>query len=275
MMNKRGFLIWLLACLPILAFAQTKTQDCLPIRTIPPAQVAFSDGETFTVIGSYKWGVINTDVGTVDFTLKKEGDYFFAQGEIRTARFFNSFYKVQDHYESRFHSSNMRPVHFMRDIHEAKYTIENHYTWNSDNSINAHIVRKSGIQDTILPARECTFDFVTLFYFLRCLNFDAMEIGHISPISFAVDDDVFDLYLRYEGKEEKKVQGLGTFRCLKFAAQTVAGVVFDGTQELVFWLSDDKNHLPIGVESPLVIGRVSARLGSYGNLRFPLTSKIK
>lgn len=214
--------------------------------------------------------------GHCGFYTAKTRKLFFAQGEIRTARFFNSFYKVQDHYESRFQSSNMRPVHFMRDIHEAKYTIQNYYTWNPDHSINARINHKSGwVQDTLLPARECTFDFVTLFYFLRCLDFSAMKVGHISPISFAVDDDVFDLYLRYEGVEEKKIQGLGTFRCLKFAAQTVAGVVFDGSQELVFWLSDDKNHLPLCIESPLIIGRVSGRLASYRNLRFPLTSKIK
>lgn len=253
-------------------------KPCLPVRDVPPHQVAFQEGEQLTMVASYKWGLVMTDVGTVSLSLTEERNHpvpqFFAQAEIRTARFFNAFFKVEDHYESRFNVTNMRPTHFMRTIKENKYRIENHYKYLPDGSIDARIVRKGGIQDTLLPGRICTFDFVTLIYFLRNLDFEHMKVGQVSPISFAVDDGIFELYLHYEGKEEKKIQGLGTFRCLKFAAQTVAGVVFDGKEDLLFWFSDDRNHIPLFLESPVVIGRVMGRLQSYDNLRFPLTSKI-
>jgi hypothetical protein len=164
----------------------------------------------------------------------------------------------------------------MRDIHEGKYSIQNYYRYNIDHSINARIIRKDGsVQDTLLPGRVCTFDFITLFYFLRNLDFGAMKPGDVSPISFAIDEEVFELYLRYDGKDEIRIQGQGTFRCLKFSAQTVAGIVFDGKEDLRFWISDDKNRVPLFIESPVVVGRVTGRLGSYENLRFPLTSKIK
>ena len=80
---------------------------------------------------------------------------------------------------------------------------------------------------------------------------------------------MFELYLRYDGKDEIRIQGQGTFRCLKFSAQTVAGIVFDGKEDLRFWISDDKNRVPLFIESPVVVGRVTGRLGSYENLRFP------
>ncbi len=263
-----------------LAWAQEQEKPCLPVRDIPPSQMAFRPGEKLTIIASYQWGVVNTDVGTVSLEVSEsdtsEDPLYIAKGRIQTARFFNAFFRIEDYYESRFNQTNLRPTYFMRDIHEGKYTIQNYYNYNQDYSINARIIRKDGsVQDTLLPGRICTFDFITLFYFLRNLEFSNMNPGDVYPISFAIDEEIFELYLRYDGKGEIRVQGLGTFRCLKFSAQTVAGVVFDGKEDLRFWISDDRNRVPLYIESPVVVGRVTGRLGSYENLRFPLTSKIK
>ncbi len=260
--------------------AQEVEKPCLSVRDIPESQLAFGDGEKLTVIASYTWGVLNTDVGTVTLEISEKNEerapQFVAKGRIQTARFFNAFFRVDDYYESHFKKSNLRPTYFMRDIKEGKYTIQNHYHYNADHSINAGLVRKDGsVQDTLLPGRVCTFDFITIFYFLRNLEFKNMKPGDVSPISFAIDEEIFDLYLRFDGRDEIRIQGLGTFRCLKFSAQTVAGVVFDGKEELRFWISDDRNRIPLLIETPVVMGRVTGRLGSYENLRFPLTSKIK
>lgn len=265
-------LSWLLP-----AQEQEPEKPCLPVREVPVSQLAFGAGEKITIIASYTWGVVNTDVGTVSLEVaEKSTTQFQATGRIQTARFFNAFFREDDYYESHFDKSNMRPTYFMRDIHEGKYSIQNYYRYNTDHSINARIIRKDGsVQDTLLPGRVCTFDFITLFYFLRNLDFGAMKPGDVSPISFAIDEEVFELYLRYDGKDEIRIQGQGTFRCLKFSAQTVAGIVFDGKEDLRFWISDDKNRVPLFIESPVVVGRVTGRLGSYENLRFPLTSKIK
>ncbi|MFA5301230.1 MAG: DUF3108 domain-containing protein [Bacteroidales bacterium] len=263
-----------------LAGAQEIEKPCLPVRDIPPSQMAFSPGEKLTIIASYQWGVVNTDVGTVSLEISEtetsEEPLYVAKGRMQTARFFNAFFRVDDYYESRFNQSNLRPTYFMRDVHEGNYTIQNYYHYNRDHSINARIVRKDGsVQDTLLPGRICTFDFITLFYFLRNLEFSNMNPGDVYPISFAIDEEIFDLYLRFDGKDEIRIQGQGTFRCLKFSAQTVAGVVFDGKEDLRFWISDDRNRVPLYIESPVVVGRVTGRLGGYENLRFPLTSKIK
>ncbi len=260
--------------------AQDDPKQCLDVRNISPSELPFHAGEKLTIVASYKWGVVNTDVGTITLSLSDgingSQPQFTARARIQTARFFNTFFKVDDYYESRFSKKNIRPYYFMRDIHEGKYSIQNYYNYRPDYTIEAKIVRKDGsVQDTLLPGRICTFDFMSLVYFLRTMDFSSMKPGDIYPISFAIDEEIFELYLRYEGKSEIKIPGAGTFRCLKFAAQTVAGVVFDGKEDMLFWLSDDRNRIPLYLESPVVIGRVTGRLGTYENLRFPLTSKIK
>ena len=100
-------------------------------------------------------------------------------------------------------------------------------------------------------------------------------MGEKQPISFAIDDDVYNFYYVYLGKEEKKIKGLGTFNTLKFAVRLVAGSVFTGKEDMTVWVTDDGNKVPLLFESPIIVGKVQGRLVSYSNLKAPLTSKIE
>ena len=95
------------------------------------------------------------------------------------------------------------------------------------------------------------------------------------PISFVIDDDVYNFYFILLGKEVKKIKGLGTFNTLKFAVKLVAGTVFTGKDDMFIWVTDDENKVPLLFESPIIVGRVQGRLTGYSNLKSPLTSKIK
>jgi hypothetical protein len=67
---------------------------------------------------------------------------------------------------------------------------------------------------------------------------------------------------------------LRQIRTLKFAARVVAGEVFSGKEELIIWVTDDKNRVPLMFETPIKMGRVIGRLSSFRNLKHPLISKI-
>ena len=130
-------------------------------------------------------------------------------------------------------------------------------------------------RDTLLIGRICTFDVLSLFYFARNLDFSSDKIGIEQPISFVIDGEMYDLYYRYLGKEKKKIQGLGQFRTMKFAARLIAGEVFSGKEEMIIWITDDGNKIPLIFESPVIIGKVQGKIANFTNLKYPLTSKIK
>lgn len=133
--------------------------------------------------------------------------------------------------------------------------------------------------DTLLPGHGCTFDILTLFYNARNMDLEALEAGVNNPVSFAIDEEIFDIYFRYIGREEKRIPGLGVCRTLKFAAKVVAGEVFSGEQEMLIWVSDDMNRVPLLFESPIIVGSVFGRLSAWDGLRYPLeeckVTKIK
>ncbi|MDR0728997.1 MAG: DUF3108 domain-containing protein [Prevotellaceae bacterium] len=273
----------LLFCFLLLSCVATAQNDtaCMPVRDLQPDELAFADGEQLTIVANYKWGLINTDVGEATMLLSQERfhdtTYFYAHAYAKTYKFYDNFFMVRDVYEARFLSRNLRPIYFHRNINEGGYQMKNTFLFDDSRyTIRASVQRKTNPQkDTILQGRSCTFDFISLFYNSRNLDFDHIVKDQIIPISFAVDEGVYNIYYRYLGKETKKISGLGTFTCLKIAAKPVAGQVFDGQNEIHIWISDDANHIPLLIETPIIVGKVSARLSKYHGLKYPLTSRIK
>lgn len=82
---------------------------------------------------------------------------------------------------------------------------------------------------------------------------------------------------RFLGREVKNIRGTGKFRTLKFRCElaTSTGESFEDGSEFTIWISDDRNRIPLYVESPIRVGSIRARLISWKNLKYPLDSKIK
>ena len=88
-----------------------------------------------------------------------------------------------------------------------------------------------------------------------------------------LDNEVYNLYIKYLGKEEIKTK-FGKFKAIKFKPLLVKGTLFQGGEKMTVWVSDDENHIPLRIESPIVVGSVKVDMMGYQNLRYPLSSLI-
>jgi hypothetical protein len=75
------------------------------------------------------------------------------------------------------------------------------------------------------------------------------------------------------GKEKIKTR-YGTFRSIKLKALLLKGDTFKGGEDMVIWITDDANRIPIRIESPLAVGSVKVDMMHYDNLKFPLTALL-
>jgi len=50
---------------------------------------------------------------------------------------------------------------------------------------------------------------------------------------------------------------------------------FEDGSEFFIWISDDRNRIPLLVESPIRVGSVRARLRRFDGLRHPMESRIR
>lgn len=241
------------------------------------SDLPYIGGESLTYVVNYKWGAVDTDVGEAVTNLTYENGMFHSIITGRTFKFYDVFFKVREHFESKFYEDPIRPHYFYRDSQEGKYRMRNTFWFNNeDNTVQAKIQKYERTpKDTLLQGNVNTMDIPALFYKVRKIDFDSVSIGVKQPISFVIDDDIYEFYYILQGREVKKIKGLGTFKTLKFAVRLIAGSVFTGEEDMSIWVTDDENKIPLLFESPIIVGRVQGRLVDYKNIKSPLTSKIK
>jgi hypothetical protein len=110
---------------------------------------------------------------------------------------------------------------------------------------------------------------LTAIYHARNLDFSKYSIDQKIPLSLIIDNEIYDLYLRYQGREEIKVRGGTRYNCIKFSAMLVEGTIFSGGEHLTVWVTDDKNRIPVMVKAKILVGSVKAVLKSTRNLKHP------
>ncbi len=256
---------------------------CIPVRTVEEDELAFKAGEKLTFTMHYEWGAVNSDVGTGTVlldTVRYNGvKAFHCSVYGKTTRLFDLFFKVREDFDSWFACDGLKPLKFTRDTHEGHYVAKNTYIydWNAgEPHIDADVYSSSSGQRNLeLPLTSCTYDLPSLFFLARNMDIDNIVPGKKYPMTFAIDDDVYNVYFILYGRETIKVKGLGTVKTIKFAARLLAGEVFTGEEDMMIWVTDDDNRIPVCFEAPILVGTASGRLKSYSGLKHPFTSLIK
>jgi len=243
---------------------------------IEDKDLAFKNHEVLVYAASYTWGPIFTDVGELMLKVNQTKTYpieYHITVDGRTHKFYDKFFKVRDFYESKFSVPEMKSIYFHRNVNEGNYTMKNTYNFDWDNNkINAKIERQQDPpRDVEMDLNQCTLDVITYFYYLRNLDFSDAYPDKVYTLSVALDDGVYNIKCRYLGKEQKKIKALkAKVNCIKFAVEVIAGSVFKGDEKIIMWVSDDQNHIPLEVESPITVGKVKARILRFDNLKYPL-----
>ena len=260
-----------------------KGTACVPVRSVSEESLAFQHGEKMEFVLHYQWGTINTDVATATVELDSltyNGEKAFRCSAYgKTSRMFDLFFKVREDFDSWFTRDGLKPQKFTRDTYEGGYEARNtyHYIWDAAEPYIAADVysSKRGMKAITLPLTPCTFDLPSLFFFARNMDFDVVEPGRRYPMTFAIDDDVYNVYFILHGRETRKIPGLGTVKTIKFAAKLLEGEVFKGEEDMLIWVSDDENRLPVYFEAPLLVGVASGRLSGYKGLKHPFDALVK
>ena len=241
---------------------------------------SFAIGEELTYIMSYTWFFIWTDVGEVQFRVQSDTlnnqQVLHLHAYGTSYPFYDWFFKVRDVYESWVDADLLIPLRFNRDVNEGGYTKETEYSfcWDS-NEVEARIRRRGGENRFYtIPVEQGTVDVVTAIYISRNLDFSEANPLDSYPVNVILDREIFSVKYTYLAKEVKKVKGLGEFNTLKFRVELIAGDVFKEGQYLYVWVSNDQNRVPLYIESPIRVGSVKARLGSYKGLQHRLNEVL-
>ena len=176
-------------------------------------------------------------------------------------------FKVRDKYETFIDPNTFQPLKFLRNVNEGGHKINQNVTFNKHT--NTAITNEG-----LFKVPACVQDVLSAVYYARNINFELLQYNDKISFSLFLDNEVFDMYVRYLGRETITTQ-YGTFKTHKFKPLLLEGTIFKGGEKMTVWVTDDENHLPVRIESPIVVGSVKVDMMGFKDIRYPLTSLIK
>jgi hypothetical protein len=231
---------------------------------------AFKAGEQitfkvfYTVVGAY-FGAGEATFNTALEQLNNKPVYHIV-GEGKTYNFYDNFFKVRDKYETYIDTATMQPYRFIRNIYEGGYKKYQNVTFNKNTNTAV-------TNDGVFKVPACVQDVLSAIFYARNIDFDKYKAGDKITFSMFLDNEIYEMYIRYLGKETIKTK-YGKFRSIKFKPLLIKGTIFEGGEKMTVWVSDDKNHVPVRIESPISVGSIKVDMISYRNLRYPLSALL-
>jgi hypothetical protein len=246
-----------------------------------PENFSFSAGETVNYDVYYNWGFLWVNAGYVQFRVKekefRKRKVYHLESYGNTYKSYDWIFKVRDYYQSYVDVETFEPLWFYQQNSEGGYEANNKYFFDQKKN-KAYIYTQNSerpFKKDTLHVPECTYDVLSLIYFARNIDFSGLGIGDSVPVKALLDTSVYDLYIRYLGKEVCKSKDGKKYNCIKFAALLVEGTMFKGGEDLIAWVTDDRNRIPVLVEAKILVGSVKAYVKNIEGNRNPINSLIK
>lgn len=226
------------------------------------------NGEEIAYTVFYSVAGIYVNAGSATFTNRLENfngkPVYHIVGKGHSNFRYDWIFKVRDQYESFMDTATMLPLKFSRDVHEGNFTKKETILFN-------HANNTATTNDGVFKFPDCIQDVLSEMYTARNIDFSQLDQGQKIPFQLFLENAVNNLSIRYLGKEEIKTK-YGKFKAIKFKTLLIPGTVFKENEEMTVWVTDDRNHIPVRIESEILIGSIKIDLTGYKNLRYPLSS---
>ncbi|MBS1532608.1 MAG: DUF3108 domain-containing protein, partial [Bacteroidetes bacterium] len=173
-------------------------------------ETAFKPGEALNY--KLRYGIFTAaeaNIRVEESPLKFEGKpVYHIVAEGKTAGTFDFLYKVRNRYESYIDENTLLPYFYTENRRESSYRHSDNVTFNRNNNT---IKAAKGV----FEFTGDVFDFVSAYYFARCIDVSKLRLGEKLDMQYFLDDGVHILSITYLGREQIKCS-MGTFNCLKF-----------------------------------------------------------
>lgn len=236
----------------------------------------FSQGEIVTYRLHY--GMFNAGTGTVyiDDKIHTVNDKPCYKMNIygKTIGSFKAIMKIKDTWRTYADTSTLAPQRFYRNISENKYKLKETSFFKPDKKIvNVHKERKGKTNIKSYPVPDNVHDLVSAYFFLRDLDYAGMKVGDKRAVNVFFEDTVYNFKIEYRGKAVVKTK-LGKINAFKIRPLMPDQSLFDGEDSILFYISDDKNKLPLKVRAKMFVGAVECDIVATQGLKHPL-NKVK
>lgn len=254
------------SCLAVSNPAGNKLETSSAFGRVSNQNLPFKKGEKLSY--NIKYGLVKAGEAVLrvnTLTTRNNRPVFHMIGTGKTTGMTDWFFPTNDRYETFLDTSSLHPVEFIRDVNEGGYTIKRHIIFDQE----AHTARDLMKTDTVFQLEKSMQDIFSAFYYARSMDVTGIRPGDEIAMDVFLDHEAFPFKLKYLGTDNIELDDY-TIRCLKFNPIVQEGRVFKAEESMTIWVSNDKNKIPVMLESELAVGSIKVKLSGYQNLAHPL-----
>ena len=242
---------------------------------------AIQPGETLFYELKFNWKFIWVDAGWARMSINKDvyndQPVFRTDLESYTNKKIDFFFKMRDTLTC-ITTEDLIPLKFRKGAEEGHhYTVDEINFSYKDGKCIVDQCRTRDYKKTHTKHDEltyCVYDMLSIMLQARSLDVSNYAPGQKIIFYMATGRKVEEQHLVFRGKENYKAENKITYRCLVFSL-----VEYDkkGNEKevITFYVTDDKNHLPVRLDMYLNFGSAKVFLKDIKGNRHPMTSIIK
>ena len=242
---------------------------------------AFKSGEFLSYDLYFNWKFVWVKVGTASMSTVKSN--YKGQPAFRSSLITRGNEQMDNVFIMRdtllcYTDQDLSPLYFRKGAREGDryYIDELWYTYPNGNChLKMHRVDHDGeVHWKDAEYKDCIYDMMTIF--LRARNFDASKLKEGENIPMPISDarNLTNSWLKFTGRTTLKMKNTNAkYRCLTFSF--IERQNGENKELIRFYITDDKNHMPVRLDMFLSFGSAKAYLSGYKGLRNKLTSKEK
>lgn len=244
----------------------------------------FKVGEKATYGVYFNLGFISMKAGKIHFevgeAVVRGEDCYKLSVNGYTQGMFERFYVVRDTFTSYISKKTLQPVYYHDGKHEDSYWSYSTYLYtdngkNDSLHVNFEYIKRKGTSRTEFNISKKASDLVATCYKVRNLDVALLSRGDVAAFSLLFEDIVYELGLKFTGKETVKLKDGSKYKTLVFVPTLIKGDLFKNDEDLKIYVADDDNHYPVYVEASLKMGKAVASLESISGTKYELSGKKK
>lgn len=219
--------------------------------------------ETLHYVITYKWGLIQKDAGEATLRLRDTGKNYDVALYARTKPWADGIFQVRDTLLSTISKPDFRARRYTKIAHEggkfAKDVIDYKYSGNVVGGSCARTRVKEGKtrhSSNSLSATGPTYDMLSIFYYLRTLDFPKLVAGKTVKATVFSGSRAETITIRSIGEETLTLRNKSKRKAyhIKFRFTTHGGK--KSSEDMDAWISADAPHIPLQLEGSLPVGKV-------------------
>ncbi|MBQ0047787.1 MAG: DUF3108 domain-containing protein [Prevotellaceae bacterium] len=272
---KRFYLIFLLFCTANIYLGSCCFAQC------PSENKAFQAGETLTYDLYFNWQFVWVKCGAAHYTFRSQN--YQGKPALRNDLLFTSNKRCDAVFTMRdtlisYISPKLVPLYFRKGSLEGKnYTVDEvWYSYpNGKSHVKQHYLNRHGEwSEHKYESDDCNYDMLSILSLARSFDPKNYYVGQKINFPMTTGKKVEQQTLIYKGKKNWKANDKKTYRCLVFSLLDYE----EGTKDkelLRFYITDDKNHLPVRIDFFLKFGSAKAFFVKGEGLKNAQTAIVK